>query len=239
MEPPPLPPTTPSRDDDDGLGLFRDDPQFSPAAQVAGPQRHSTQAPSGASLSEDDFALVREATIRRKAIRKAAKVAKGSATTTLIIGALAVPFVLLSFSLSGLMITAGLLVVGTIERRGHRMLLAADPAAPKLLARNQLAFLGLITIYCIWQILTAGAVEAVSPEFRAQLGSLPSYENMVNDIERLWPLVLRGIYALVIVLSIAFQGTLAYYYHSRSRHIQAYLSETPDWVKRMMDETQA
>ena len=198
--------------------------------------QHPAGSPAGAPLGDEEFALIREATVRRKAIRKAAKVAKGSATTTLIIGALAVPFVLLSFSWAALMMTAGLLVVGTVERRGHRLMLAADPAAPKLLARNQLAFLGLICIYCVWQIITAGTVEAVSPEFRAQLGSLPSYENMVNDIESLWPVILRGVYALVIVLTIAFQGGLAWYYHSRRRHVQAYLADTPDWVKRMMDE---
>ncbi len=171
MEQPPLPNNSVNCDGQDALAAFKDDLHL-PSNGPAGRGHRSGE--SAAPLTEDDFALIRQATGRRKAIRKAAKVAKRSATTTLVIGALAVPFVLLSFSLSGLVMAAGLIVVGSIENRGHRMLLRADPAGPKLLARNQLAFLGLIVVYCVWQIIAAGTVEAVSPSSALSSATCPA-----------------------------------------------------------------
>ena len=187
---------------------------------------------SDAPLSEADYLLIREATERRAAIRKAAARARRSASITLVLGIVAVPFVVMWFSWSGAMITVGLLVVGSVEQWGSRLMLAADPAAPKILARNQLAFIGVITIYCVWQML------AFSPEAREQLDLLPSMKDFVADLDRLTPLLMYGFYSLIILLSLFFQGRLAHYYHTRTPHIRTYHTDTPDWVKRMIDETE-
>ena len=158
---------------------------------------------------------------------------------TLVLGILAVPFVVLAFSWSALMITVGLLVVGMVERWGASLMLRAEPAAPRILARNQLAFIGVITIYCLWQMLAFSPEASISPEVREQLDLLPSMRTLVADIDRLTPRLTYGIYSLIILVSLFFQGRLALYYHTRRKDLATYHQNTPNWVKRMIDETQA
>ena len=195
--------------------------------------------PADAPLSEDDYAVIRDATARRAAIGKAASRARRSATITLVLGVLAAPIVALAFSWPGLMITVGLLVVGFVEQWGSRLMQDADPAAPKILTRNQLGFCAVITAYCVWQMLIFSTADMVSPEVRAQLPNLPGLESLVADLERQLPLMIYGFYSLIILVSLFFQLRLAHYYHTRRPYIRTYLEKTPDWVKRMMDETQA
>ena len=197
------------------------------------PDAHNSDAP----LTEADYALIREATARRTVIRKAADRAARSAKITLVLGILALPLVVLAFSWPGAMITAGLLVVGSFEQWGSRQMLRADLRAPKFLCRNQLAFIAVISAYCIWQMLAFSAGDAVSPEVRSQFANLPGIESMVADLEERIPLLVYGFYTLIILVSLFFQLRLARYYHTRRHDIATYHTDTPDWVKRMMEET--
>jgi hypothetical protein len=205
-------------------------------------------APAGAGagaspLTEAQSVEVREAIGRRKAIKRAARTALGSSITTLGIGILSLPFVLFWPSASAIFVVAGILVVGAVEFVGHQRISRADPSAPRLLALNQLAFLGVITVYCIIQMIAASPealkAEAISPEFRSQMSQMPG---MLNDTDALigqWgPLLMRGFYLLIIVLSIGFQGGLALYYHTRRKYVDAY-NRQPEWVRRLLAETGA
>ena len=167
---------------------------------------------------------------RARPIRRAARVASFNAWATGILAALSVPFTLLFFSFSSLLVTAGLAVVAYNEFRGRRQLLAFDPAAAKTLGWNQLGLLGLIIVYCLWSIYTglndAGALAAElqsMPDLQASLGS-------TDQLDSLYRLIVVGLYGTVIVLSIVFQGLNALYYFTRRRHLEAYVRETPAWV---------
>ena len=121
----------------------------------------SPAAPPPASpLDESQFALVQEAARNYKPIKRAAWIALGSAITTLVIGVSAVPLALIWPSFSGALITVGLCVIGVVEFMGYRKLRQADPSAARWLGTNQLAFLGLIVFYCLFQMLSFSPEDA-------------------------------------------------------------------------------
>ena len=197
--------------------------------------------PPASPLDESQFALVQEAARTYTPIKKATRTALSSSIVTLLIGASAVPFLLIWPSFSGLLITVGLGVIGAVEFLGYRKLRKADPAAARFLATNQLAFLGLIVFYCLLQMLSFSPEDAkaaaLSPEIRAQLGAVPDVVRAIDrDIERWAPQVTYGFYSLVMVLSLFFQGGMAYYYFTRRKFLEAFQHQTPPWVRRLLVE---
>ena len=197
-----------------------------------------------APLEETDFALIREAAVRRRAIKKAARTAKGSAVVTLVIAISAAMFVLLSPSWLAAAVAGGLCVIGVMEYRGYRLMRQADPAAPKALGNNQLAFGALIVLYCTFQMFgfspEKAKADALSPEVRSQLSALPGMAKSIDaTIEQWAPLVVYGFYGLVIFVSLLSQGGLAIYYFTRKRPLDTYLTQTPPWVRQVFIEAEA
>ncbi|MCX5653430.1 MAG: hypothetical protein NTY65_02095 [Planctomycetota bacterium] len=211
-----------------------------PSPGAGGPSP-AAPGPAGSPLDESQFALVQEAARAYKPIKRTAYIALGSAMTTLVIGTSAVAFTLFWPSFSGVMITVGVCAVGAVEFAGYRKMRQADLSAARWLGKNQLAFIGLIVLYCAIQMLTFSAEEiraaAMSPEFRAQLGAMPDMEREIDrNIEQWAPLVTYGFYSLVIVLSVLFQGGLALYYFTRQKFLDAFQRGTPPWVRRLLIE---
>lgn len=219
-------------------------PSGSASAGLGGDTSSSPQPDPIATLGESDLLLIREATIRRKAIKNAAATARTSAAVTLVLGILAVLFVLVWPSWQSAVMAVGLCAVGTVEYLGHRKMRQADPAAARLLGRNQLAFLALIVLYCVVQMVSFSPEQAraaaLSAESRSQLDAMPSMaKDIDSQIDRWAPLVVYSFYGLVIVLSGAFQGGLAAYYFTRRRHLEAFNRDTPAWVRQVIAETGA
>ena len=207
----------------------------------AAPQAPPAASPEAWPLTDDHYALLRQATRDRKAVRRAARTALASGAVTLFIGASALPLALIWPSLTSLAIVAGVCVIGVVELLGSRRMRQADPRAATMLAENQLAFLGLIVLYCTIQAITfspdAAKAAALSPEVQAQLAAMPEMADALEQqIERWAPLLTYGFYALVAVLSIACQGGMALYYFTRRRHIEAFNSKTPAWIRRLFVE---
>jgi hypothetical protein len=80
---------------------------------------------------------------------------------------------------------------------------------------------------------------AISPERRSQLEAImPGMsESLDVEIGRWAPLVTYGFYGLIILLSIAFQGGMAFYYFTRKKTIDAFNEHTAPWVRRIFTET--
>jgi hypothetical protein len=193
-------------------------------------------------LREGDFRQIAAAMAGFKAIRSAARTAWLSAATTLTIGVFSALFVLVWPSWEGALVAAGLCAIGAVEYWGHCRMRRAEVAAAGILAKNQLAFLGLIVLYCLVQMAMFSTQkikdDALSPEVRAQMAALPSMARSIDgQIDRYAPLVTYGFYGLVIVLSVLFQGGLALYYFSRKKRLVEFHSQTPDWVRRVVVET--
>jgi hypothetical protein len=172
-------------------------------------------------------------------IRRVARTATFSAVTTLFIAACSVLFAVFSPDIPGILIALGLCAIGTIEWIGSRRLLRAEPGAARFLMRNQLGFLGLIGAYCIFQIATTSVAglkqQALSPEARAELAAAPEYAHMVDQSVEQWGLLVTdGFYVLVLVISIACQGGLAFYYASRRKRLEEFQASTPPWARQLI-----
>ena len=62
------------------------------------------------------------------------------------------------------------------------------------------------------------------------IATTPELADILGPIDELHKPLILGVYGLIIVLSLIFQGGTACYYFTRKRHLQAYLDQTPDWV---------
>lgn len=179
-------------------------------------------------LSREHHEQLAQANQRAKKIHRAAGVAAFNGWATGICAVLSAPFALFSFQ--GLLITVVLTLITANEFRGRRGLLRFDPDATAVLGWNQLAFLTLIVLYCLWTLYTSLsggsplANELKShPELASSLDSLEGIDQLITG-------VVVAVYVSVIVLSLIFQGFNAYYYFTRRELIEAYLKETPEWV---------
>ena len=195
--------------------------------------RPALTADAAGPLASADYAAVRQALAARRPVQRAARIARASAISTLLIGAISLPIVVLSPSWMGAVATVALFTVGAIEYRGADLLSKAQLRAASLLARNQLLLLGLVVLYCVGQIVRAQQAPPggmLSAETRAQVADLiPNLDQMVRD----W--VIFG-YGLVILLSLACQGGLAWYYFTRRRYLRDIQNATPPWIQRLFME---
>ncbi|MDB5304146.1 MAG: hypothetical protein JWM97_1695, partial [Phycisphaerales bacterium] len=92
----------------------------------------------------------------------------------------------------------------------------------------------------IWQMVSfsaAGVKAAILPDdVRSQLSLLPDLTRQIDGQVDRWSLIANyGFYALLIVLSILFQGGLALYYFTRRKHIAAFKLATPQWAQRVFE----
>ncbi|MEX2317827.1 MAG: hypothetical protein WD669_11785 [Pirellulales bacterium] len=200
--------------------------------------RTATPASTGPLTAEHhrELALAQE---RGAKIRKAAGVASFNGWITGIIAASSALFTMVSFSLVGLLLTAGLAAVAYNEFRGRDRLLAFDPSAAAVLGWNQLGLLAMITVYCGWMMFTSltgpspiSAELQSSPEVREVLGDMSDLDGAIRYVS-------VAFYGLVIVLSAIFQGLNSLYYFTRRRHVEAYVRETPEWVRDVQRSTGA
>ena len=192
-------------------------------------------------LQDGHFARIRQAVQARRKLRSAARTATVSAGTTLAIAVLALLAAALQRTPTAFLVAAALSAIGVVEWVGGRRLRRASPSATGMLAANQLAFLGLIVLYCVVQMATfspaAWKAAAVSPEFRTQLSAMPDVQRDIDgQIDRWAPLAVYGFYGLVILLSAAAQGGLALYYFTRRKHVAAFTAATPEWIRRLFVE---
>jgi hypothetical protein len=191
-------------------------------------------------LNEAQFHSLRQAAAARRPIRNAARTARSSAITILVIGAIGIPILIVSRSWLGLLVVAGICAVGVVEYLGSRRMRRGEPSAAAFLACNQLAFMALIVAYCVIQMLTFSPAKSratlISPDVEDLL-SQAGYGQEANRQFDVWaPIATYGFYSLVIVLSVAFQGGLALYYFTRRRHLQALERSTPEWIARLFRE---
>lgn len=177
--------------------------------------------PDGASpLTPEQQHELTEARTRAASFMGAAKVAAFNGWT---IGFFAAVSILSGlFSFTGLVVGVGLAVVTRNEVMGRRRLLALDPGGLELLWRNQVGFMALIVVYCLWSM--ARTVVAPDPQM-AELTTLLG--EGTGDLVRSLTLTT---YAAVIVATVVFQGLNARYYFRRVVLLREYLSETPAWV---------
>jgi hypothetical protein len=185
-------------------------------------------APSDSPLTaahRRELALAHE---RARTIRKAAAVASFNGWVTGILALLSAPFAL--FGPSGMVTTIVLAVIAANEFRGRRRLMQFDPTAANLLGWNQLGLLTMIIAYCWWALYAnLYGTNSVSVQLQ-ELSQLDS-ALAVDGIDTLVRQITIMLYGSVIAFSVVFQGLNAFYYFTRRKYVEAYLAETPEWVR--------
>ncbi len=192
-------------------------------------------------LTDVHYRLLRQAAATRRPIKNAARTARGSAITILVIGVAGIPLALIFPSWLSLLMTAGICAIGVVEYVGARRIQQGLPSAAVLLGKNQLAFMTLIVAYCVIQMLTFSAAPAggksSSGDLQSELSQLDNLDPSLGRSIQFWvPIATYGFYSLVIVVSIAAQGGLALYYFTRKRHLEAIRRSTPAWILRVLKE---
>ena len=131
------------------------------------------------------------------------------------------------FDLTALVLGAGMAVVARNEFKGRSAILRSDVTGPDLLWRNQIGFMALIIVYCLWSMYQA--TDQPDPQM-AELSEL-----LGGDLEEVVRSLTLLVYTGVIAVTAVFQGLNARYYFRRIAMIQEYLSETPAWVLELKE----
>jgi len=174
---------------------------------------------------------VRAAGERVRKIRRAAAVAglNGWAAAVFAVCALAGGF----WSLPALVLGVGLAYAAFLELRGRALLLRLNPRGPALLAANQGLIVGAVTVYCLWQIwnITHSPAPELEIAGMSDLAAMdPAMGDMIASAASMANTVMLGVYGLVIVLTVLFQGLMAMYYLSRGRLLAEHVRLTPPWI---------
>jgi hypothetical protein len=198
-------------------------------------------------LSPAHWAALRAALAARRPLRRAVRTARLSAITLLGIGILGLPLLPFFFDVISLIVVAGLCVLGICEWAGAERLREGQPGAAAFLGRNQLCLIGLITAYCVVQMATFKADAALGTllpaDVQSQLSPVTGVDQEVADplqgilpTRGLIPLLTYGFYGIVIAASVIAQGSLALYYFTRQRHVDAWQRSTAPWITRLLVE---
>jgi hypothetical protein len=214
-----------------------------PTPQPPPPTARPLSQPADPPLSDAHYSELRDATAALRPVRRAAATARFSANTILIVAIVALPFAVLSLDPFHILVAAGVCAIGVCEFVGAGQMARGEPAAASFLGRNQLLLLGLIIVYCVVRIVSVASTDISELPGTKELGSaLGQLQGTSQDTSALLESWVRGtaylIYALVILLSAAFQGGLAAYYFTRKRPLESARDVRP-WVRRVIDTLQA
>ncbi|MFM9995965.1 MAG: hypothetical protein ACKVU4_09200 [Phycisphaerales bacterium] len=164
-------------------------------------------------------------------LRRTAAVARFSAWSTGILGAITLLGVLFG-DVTSLVLAVALMAVAVREGWLAGRLALLHTGAPSALAVNQLALGGIIVVYAAWQlrgVLTSGGLSAVT----APTGD-PQVDAMLGDFGALAQRLTVAFYLVVAVAGGVTTGLMALYYHSRRAMLDAFVARTPPWVIQVM-----
>jgi hypothetical protein len=159
-------------------------------------------------------------------IRQGVIVARISAWTTLIF---AIGTLLTSLtSLVGLVLGIGMAIVSIVEFKGGTALRCLDRAAPRRLMINQIAFGCMLFLYaaiCLWTSRNSPSLLARHPELND-----PQLREMLAPFQDLERTIYTAVYGAMMVAAIIGPGLAAWFYSTRTKHVDRYLRETPKWI---------
>jgi hypothetical protein len=95
-----------------------------------------------------------------------------------------------------------------------------------------------IIIYSIIQMITFSPndlTKVIQTEFPAEIKSLIDPE-MMREFQEVATKANYAGTVIVILGGLLYCGGLALYYYTRRRHVEAFVRETPDWIRRQLLE---
>lgn len=176
--------------------------------------------------AEDRLRLV-ETAKRLEPLKRAARLGRANGLGYVVFGGLSL---LLSISSNpdwiGLLIGTVLIGVGLVERSHAARLGQGDPVAPTRIAQAELALLGAILLGGVIKLVFSASA---SGELRTATGDL---SGLGLDVADLIDSVTRLVYAIVMAVSILYQGGMARYFLKRRNDVAIYLA-CPDWARSL------
>ena len=185
------------------------------------------RAPSTSMNAEEHAQLERAAELVRP-LARAASLARSNGAGLLVFGVVGVLFSLSGRYPADLALGVLLAVSGFVELRTARRLARADPSAPRILAANELLLMAGILAYCTLRLADP---PASGEDPAGQLGALGIAG---DDLAALTESLSRLIYLSCAGITLLYQGGLALYFLRRRARIESYLTECPEWARRVV-----
>ncbi len=181
-------------------------------------------------LSDAHLNRIRLASKRAKPVEKAIRYANFSGWTTLLAGALSLPFALgnLPMMIFALVIAG----VGTRELTLRRQLIKLDMRVPTKLAINQLMLGGALITYAVYMLVATPSKTMIESAMEADpvMQSTPELAGMMDELIQLEQVATAMMYLAMIALAMLFQGGTALYYFLKGSKLKRLHKETPEWV---------
>lgn len=196
----------------------------------------SVQAPTP--LDEAQLAVLGQARAARRKLRLASIIALSNVIGLATFASLSLALGLSEQSLSPMALGLGALAWN--EARGRRLLLDADVGAPRRLAFNQLALLGCVLVYCVYNAVVAWSGPSLldtmlqaDPSLPGLLGDAASGAGTsLEELGRWGRVAALVIYGAVAIGSAVVQGLTALYYSSLEPAVAA-LAALPAWAREL------
>lgn len=182
-------------------------------------------------LTQHHLDQLAAAKLASRKLRRTAAVARFSAWTTGILGAITLLGILFG-DITSLVLAAALMAVAIREGWLAGRLALLHPGAPNALAINQLALGVVIVAYAAWQLRAAIASSGLSsaPEPTGD----PQVDAMLGDIGALTRQITVAFYIAVAIGGAIATGLMAIYYHRRRAMLDRFLATTPPWVIQVL-----
>lgn len=163
-------------------------------------------------------------------LARAARLGRANGLGYAIFGLLTILFSLFGPDLVGLALGAVLLATGVVEQRASARLRRADPAAPVLLARNELVLMGAIVTYAVLRLTV---LRDDSAALERQLGDT---RGLGIDVGALMESLNTMVFATVAAVSLLYQGGMARYFLRRRAMLAEYVDSCPEWARAVVEE---
>lgn len=167
---------------------------------------------------------------RAKPIEKAVRFASFSGWSTLLAGALSMPFAVGKPAL--LVFAIALAAIGTRELTLRRSLKVLDLRATKKLAINQLLLGGALMSYAVYMLMSVPSEGMISSALKSDpmLQSTPELSGMFDDLSQLEQTATALMYVAMILIALIMQGGTSLYYLRKGSKLKKLHNETPMWV---------
>ena len=198
-----------------------------PLSYAAPPLAEVIPAPGPAATPAADVPRqLAAAEVAWRPIGRAVRYATFDAWTLAACGVLSLPC--MGVDAAGVIVAILLCVIAFVEFRGANRLRRLDPAAPRLLAVNQLTLTVAVLLYCLWNLYLTRTNRGVMGLLITQ-GLDPE---MVATARQ----VVYAMYAGLALVGPAGTAGAAWFYSTRTAKLRTYLDATPPWILQMQRE---
>jgi hypothetical protein len=184
--------------------------------------------PTSPQLSQENL---RELETARQSLRKVARavsVARFDGWTMAIFAGLTLLMGITD--ITNIVLAVALGTVAYVELTGAAKLRRLDPSAVPMLGFNQFGLAGLLTLYALWRIHVelngGGFISGMVAQDPADAQVLGPWMNLGRS-------VVFAFYGSLIAVAVLGMGGMAWFYFSRRKHLDAYLTNTPQWIIAM------